>query len=85
MVRRKKPAQGRRTAQHTHRHADRSPAAGAELGQLRSTAPTAWPATSSTRFESLLAIDNSTGAVIPALATEWTVAEDGSVYSFKLR
>ncbi|MEZ4561034.1 MAG: hypothetical protein R2854_32125, partial [Caldilineaceae bacterium] len=36
-------------------------------------------------FESLLAIDNSTGEVIPALATEWTVAEDGSVYSFKLR
>ena len=36
-------------------------------------------------FESLLAIDNSTGAVVPALATEWEVAEDGSVYSFKLR
>ncbi|MEZ4584313.1 MAG: hypothetical protein R3A10_22230 [Caldilineaceae bacterium] len=45
------------------------------------TAPTARPATSSTRSESLLAIDNSTGEVIPALATEWTVAEDGSAHS----
>ena len=36
-------------------------------------------------FESLLAIDNSTGELIPALATAWEVAEDGSVYSFTLR
>lgn len=36
-------------------------------------------------FESLLAIDNSTGEVIPSLATEWEVADDGSVYSFTLR
>lgn len=36
-------------------------------------------------FDSLLAVDNATGELLPSLATEWTVSDDGMVYTFKLR
>lgn len=36
-------------------------------------------------FESLIAVDFATGEILPALATAWDVAEDGSSYTFTLR
>lgn len=36
-------------------------------------------------FESLIAVDYDTGEILPALATAWDVAEDGSSYTFTLR
>lgn len=36
-------------------------------------------------FESLIAADYTTGEILPALATAWEVAEDGSSYTFTLR
>jgi peptide/nickel transport system substrate-binding protein len=36
-------------------------------------------------FDALMEIDNATGEIEPALATEWTVSEDGTVYDFTLR
>ncbi|MBI3959802.1 MAG: ABC transporter substrate-binding protein, partial [Chloroflexi bacterium] len=36
-------------------------------------------------FDSLIAIDNSSGEIVPALATAWDVADDGTVYTFTLR
>lgn len=36
-------------------------------------------------FESLVELDNNSGELVPALATSWEVAEDGSVYTFALR
>lgn len=36
-------------------------------------------------FDSLIKVDNATNELRPALATEWAVSEDGTVYTFKLR
>ncbi len=36
-------------------------------------------------FDSLMEINNETGEIEPALATEWTVSEDGTTYEFTLR
>ena len=36
-------------------------------------------------FESLIAVNYDTGEILPALATAWEVAEDGSSYTFTLR
>lgn len=36
-------------------------------------------------FDSLMEINNETGEIEPALATEWTVSEDGTSYAFTLR
>ena len=36
-------------------------------------------------FDSLMSIDNSSGEIVPALATAWEVAADGSLYTFTLR
>lgn len=36
-------------------------------------------------FNSLLAIDNTTGDIVPSLATEWEISEDGLEYDFTLR
>jgi peptide/nickel transport system substrate-binding protein len=36
-------------------------------------------------YEPLVAIDKDTGEVVPMLATEWTISEDGLQYTFTLR
>ena len=36
-------------------------------------------------FDALMELDNTTGEVKPALATEWSISEDGTEYTFKLR
>ena len=36
-------------------------------------------------FDSLLAVDNETGEIVPALGTEWEISEDGLEYDFTLR
>jgi peptide/nickel transport system substrate-binding protein len=36
-------------------------------------------------FDSLIEVDKATGELLPALATEWSVNEDGTEYAFKLR
>lgn len=36
-------------------------------------------------FDSLIEVDKATGELLPGLATEWSVNEDGTEYTFKLR
>jgi peptide/nickel transport system substrate-binding protein len=36
-------------------------------------------------FDSLLGVDNETGEILPSLATEWEVSDDGLEYTFNLR
>ena len=36
-------------------------------------------------FDALLGVDFTTGEIMPALATEWSISEDGTTYEFTLR